>query len=107
MAMTQAAKEAVWLQRLLGELGTQINTVALHTDNQGAIALTRHTAFHPRSKHIDIQHHFIREQVTLSTIDISYIPTAKMIADILTKPTSPSVHASHSRSMGLIQGTRE
>lgn len=90
MALTQAAKSAMWLKRLLNQLGAGLETIKIFGDNQGSHALSRTTAFHARSKHIDIQYHFVREKVLLKEIEIEYIPTADMVADALTK-TLPRV----------------
>ena len=55
-------------------------------DNQGTIALSRNPKYHARTKHIDIRHHFLRDKVEKSEIELSYCPTEDMIADLLTKP---------------------
>lgn len=86
---TQAAKEAIWLRGLLSQLtGTEqfLRSVIIYGDNQGAIALAKNPQFHARSKHIDIQTHFVRETVANKQVSLEYIPTADQIADGLTKP---------------------
>lgn len=55
-------------------------------DNQSAIRLVKNPEYNKRTKHIDIQYHFIREKFEDGHIDISYIPTDQQIADIMTKP---------------------
>lgn len=64
--------------------------IPLKGDNQGSIALAHNPVFHSRTKHIDIQHHYIRDEVASKRIELSYVPTEQMIADGLTKalPTS-------------------
>jgi hypothetical protein len=101
MAMTQAAKEAVWIRQLIRELGSSLDAVTLFGDNQGAISLARNAVFHYRTKHIDVQYHFIREQVANGTIDLQYLATDQMVADILTKATAPTTHFRHCHSFGL------
>ena len=59
--------------------------IPLKGDNQGSIALAHNPVFHSRTKHIDIQHHYIRDEVAAQRIQLSYIPTDEMIADGLTK----------------------
>ncbi len=104
-ALTQAAKEATWLRLLLTELsieiqGSDINVESgkkcfqdiimdLRGDNQSAIALSHNPVLHTRTKHIDIQHHYIRDEVLGERIKLTYVPTEEMVADGLTKPLGP------------------
>lgn len=60
-------------------------TIPMKCNNQGSIALAHNLAFHSRTKHIDIQHHYIRDEVASKRIELSYVPTEQMIADGLTK----------------------
>jgi hypothetical protein len=84
---SDAAKEAIWLQDLLQELKlTDTAHSLIHQDNQGAIFIEKNASNKQRIKHIDIRHHFIREQVERGRIIIQYCPTEMMLADILTKP---------------------
>ena len=59
--------------------------IPLKGDNQSSIALAYNPVFHSRTKHIDIQHHYICDEVAAQRIQLSYIPTNEMIADGLTK----------------------
>lgn len=86
MAACAATKDAVWLRRILAEFGLeQVAPTALMIDNQSAIKLSNNPEFHQRTKHIDIQYHFIREKVEDGTIVTVYVPTQEQYADILTK----------------------
>ena len=62
------------------------DAIIVHVDNQGVIALARNPVFHDRSKHIDIQYHYTRELVKSGKIELEYLPTKEMLADLLTKP---------------------
>ena len=55
-------------------------------DNQGAIALSKNSKYHPRTKHIDIKYHFIRDKIVKKELILDYCPTEEMLADLLTKP---------------------
>jgi len=86
VALSSAAQECVWMRRLNTELGNppQGPTTILE-DNQSSIAMARNPQYHGRVKHIDIKHHFVREQVSSGTIELKYCPTNEMLADMLTK----------------------
>ncbi|CAN6999360.1 unnamed protein product, partial [Brassica rapa subsp. trilocularis] len=61
MAATEAARQAIWLQDLLGEItGALFNRTTIRIDNRSAIALSKNPVFHGRSKHIHSRYHFIR-----------------------------------------------
>ena len=86
VALSHATQEAVWLRRLLTDIGfSSTSATTIHEDNNGAIDLSRNDKFHSRTKHIDIAHHFSRERVESKEIDVVHCPTGDMIADILTK----------------------
>lgn len=91
IGQTQAAKEAVWLRGLLDQLNPSAKctqAVVIYCDNQGAMALAKNPQFHARTKHIDIQHHYVREQVTAGNVTLDYVPTEQQVADGLTKALS-------------------
>ena len=86
MAATEAAKQAIWLQDLYGEItGRSLERVMVRIDNKSAIALTKNPVFHGRSKHIHRRYHFIRECVENDLIEIEHVPGNEQRADILTK----------------------
>ena len=89
IALSGACQEAVWLRRLLADIGLeQKGPSTIYEDNQGAIELTKNPRFHNRTKHIDVSFHYIREQVNLKTVSVKYCPTNVMLADIITKGLS-------------------
>jgi hypothetical protein len=102
MAATQATKEALWLKQLLNEIGlTQSQPVLIRSDNQGCIALTKNPAYHSRTKHIDIRHHFIRDSVEVGDIELQYCATNDMVADVLTKALARDKHDQHTDTLGV------
>ena len=107
MSQTQAVKEAIWLFDLLNELDTSsmpINidegliafeifepvyslvATIIYCDNQGTQALAKNFINHSRMKHMDIQHHFVREKIAEGQIQLKHVPTQNQIADGLIKP---------------------
>jgi hypothetical protein len=102
LALTRAAKEGLWLQRLLGGIeGSTRGAVNIHVDNQGCIAMAKNPEGHERTKHIDIQAHFIRRHVQHLRVRLHYCPTEVMVADSLTKPLPRAKHEWCTGHMGL------
>ena len=86
MALSLATQEAIWLRRLLENIGVkQKESTVMCEDNQAAIQLSRNPKFHNRTKHIDVAFHFVREKVQDKSIHVVYCRTDEMLADILTK----------------------
>ena len=82
-----AIREAVWLRKLLPELGVDVSgPLTLKGDNQAAIALLHNPMSTTRSKHIDIVHHFGRERVLRGEVAFEYCASKDNVADCLTKP---------------------
>jgi len=102
MALSETTKEVIWLRQLLSDLGYQQQSpTTLYVDNQSTISLAKNPVMHARTKHIDICHHFIREHLDNQDINLEYINTADMIADILTKPLTGEKHKKNTLQLGL------
>lgn len=101
--LTEASKAAIWARRELAEMHqTQEGATEIFCDNQGAVALARNPVFHARTRHIEVQYHFIREVIDSGQVTISYVPTENNPADILTKPLARDAHERHMRFLSLI-----
>ena len=75
------------METLLDELGIARPRVScLWCDNLGATYLSANPVFHARTKHIEIDFHFVRERVAKKLLDIKFIPTGDQVADGFTKP---------------------
>jgi hypothetical protein len=102
--MAHAAKELIWLQYLLKDLGmSKYAPDVLFCDNQGAISLAKNPMHHAKTKHVDVQLHFIRDHIEKGTFNVEYCPTDDMLADLMTKGLACDRHA---KLMGLM-GTCE
>ena len=103
MATTQATKEAIWWRFYLAGLGYNVTgATVLLSDSQGSIALAKNPDHHARTKHIDVQYHFIRQHVALRTIDLQFVGTADMAADILTKSLERVAHEKGRQLLGML-----
>lgn len=102
MAATEAARQAIWLQDLLGEITGQLyNKTTICIDNRSAIALSRNPIFHGRSKHIHSRYHFIRECVERGLLEVEHVPGNEQAADILTKTLGRIKYKEMSDLMGV------
>lgn len=88
-ALANGAAEAMWVSSLLTELGaSQQQTPVLWCDNLGATYLTANPVFHARTKHIEIDFHFVREQVADGALEVRFISSSDQLADVFTKPAT-------------------
>ncbi|MCO5586210.1 hypothetical protein L7F22_040149 [Adiantum nelumboides] len=85
MAANEATKEALWLSRLVGDLGMAGDAPMLHCDCQSTIALAQNPVFHAKTKHIEVRYHFIREVLEDKRIQLVKILTDDNPADLFTK----------------------
>ena len=75
------------MRRMLRSLGQeQAKATVVYCDNSSAIALSKNSVFHKRTKHIDTRFHYIRELVNNGEIVLEHCRTQEQVADILTKP---------------------
>ena len=102
IAQTHAAKDVLYLCTFIVEICMKIsNPITINCNNQGAITLSKDNKFHARTKHIDIQYHFIREAVGDGKISVKYIPTDENPANIFTKPLAKAKFRRFAEMLGL------
>jgi len=104
VAAGMAAKEALWLRRLVRELGGDDKAVVMHCDSQGAMAMMHNPTSSNRTKHIDVTHHFVRECVETAAISVTQVRTADMVADCLTKALPTDAFNKCQAALGLTDG---
>ncbi|GJW68104.1 hypothetical protein Tco_0122528 [Tanacetum coccineum] len=85
IAMSGCYAQILWMRSQLTDYGFAFNNMPLYCDNKSAIALCCNNVQHFRPKHIDIHHHFIREQVENGVVEIYFMMTDYQLADIFTK----------------------
>nr|GEY56815.1 retrovirus-related Pol polyprotein from transposon TNT 1-94 [Tanacetum cinerariifolium] len=78
-------KLILWMRSQLIDYGFDFNKIPLYCDNRSAIALCCNNLQHSRSKHIDIRHYFIQEQVERGVVELYFVTTDSQLADIFTK----------------------
>ncbi|GKA04621.1 retrovirus-related pol polyprotein from transposon TNT 1-94 [Tanacetum coccineum] len=85
IVMSGCCAQILWMRSQLLDYGFAYNHIPLYCDNKSAIALCCNNVQHSRSKHIDIRHHFIREQVEKGVVELYFVRTEYQLADIFTK----------------------
>ena len=86
ISAVSAAQEIIWLHNLFTEFGYEFSAPStLYVDNQSALAVAKNPEHHGRMKHLDLRHYWLRDVVEAGIIDVHYLPTALMPADIMTK----------------------
>ena len=85
IAMSSCCAQILWMRSQLSDYGFVFNKIPLYCDNKSAIALSCNNVQHSREKHIDIRHHFIREQVEKGVVELYFVRSEYQLADIFTK----------------------
>jgi hypothetical protein len=101
MEATHASKEEIWLQRLCLGIGLVQQDVRIDCDSQSAIFLAKNLTYHSKTKHIDIQYHFVRDMVEENKVLMMKVDTLKNVADSLTKSVSTENFSWCRGSMGI------
>lgn len=94
-AMASLAAELTWLQQIFKDLQVSLHSsTVMYCDNKSAIHIANNPTFHERTKHIEIDCHYVREQVQKGTIKLIAIPSELQLADFFTKPLAkrPFLH---------------
>ena len=102
-ALATASAKISWIQSLFGELGIEcVSIPTILCDNVSVIELAKNPIYHSRTKHIELDMHFIRDKVLTKELEIRYIPSKEHIADILTKPLT-FIHFNYFRAKLNVQ----
>ncbi|GJY81179.1 retrovirus-related pol polyprotein from transposon TNT 1-94 [Tanacetum coccineum] len=86
IALSGCCAQILWMRSQLTDYGLVFNKIPLYCDNKIAIVLCCNNVQHSRSKHINIRHHFIKEQVENGVVELYFFRTKYQLADIFTKP---------------------
>ena len=84
-AMANATNDIVWIRNPLQFLGVCVSPARLYCDNQAALHIANNPVFDERTKHIEVDCHFVRECILSGVITPQYTPTHEQLADIFTK----------------------
>lgn len=95
-AMALTTCEVTWLSALLKDLGLKnIPPTVLNCDNKAALAIAANPVLHERTKHVELDCHYVREQVKAGCIKTAHVPSKQQVADIFTKQLPVNLHTNH------------
>jgi histone deacetylase 1/2 len=102
-SVANTVAECCWLRQLLGELHCPIDkATVVFCDNVSAVYLSANPVHHRRTKHIELDIHFVREKVALGQFRVVHVPTNDQLSDIMTKGLPTSSFEKFRSSLGII-----
>ena len=94
--------ELLWLRSLLTEIGYPLSIVTnLYCDNRAAIQIAQNPVQHDRTKHVEIDRHFIKEKLEAKIIKLPFVKSEDQLADVLTKAVSSRVFYNSLGKLGI------
>jgi hypothetical protein len=104
-AVANGVAEACWLRQLLVELHSPMPRVTLvYCDNVSAVYLFTNPVQHQRTKHVEINLHFVRERVAVGDVHVLHVSTTSQFADIFTKGLAYLVFSEFCSSLNICSG---
>ncbi|KAG8497024.1 hypothetical protein CXB51_008238 [Gossypium anomalum] len=99
-SLANCVSELLWIKQLLGEIGMPVvQSPVIWCDNTSTISMAANPTHHARVKHVEIDHHFVREKVLDGSLQVNFVPSANQIVDVLTKPITPKQFAVFRRAL--------
>ncbi|CAL8151472.1 unnamed protein product [Prunus armeniaca] len=100
--ITKGICELLWLRKLLTELGYKpTSTMNLFCDNRAAIAIAQNPVQHDRTKHVEVDRHFIKQKLEAKVFQFPFVKSEDQLADILTKAISSKVFHNSLDQLGI------
>ena len=92
--IAKGVTEVLWLKKLMTEMGfSPVGPSKLKCDNKTAISISENPVQHDRTKHVEVDRHFIKEKLEDNTIELPYVKSEDQLADILTKAVAGRIFA--------------
>ena len=101
-ALAFLANEVTWIRSVLLDFAVTPSPALVFCDNQAAIYIATNPSFHERTKHIEIDLHFVREKVAAGALRLAHVRTHHQLADLLTKPLAAHKFRPLISKMGII-----
>ncbi|KAG8485307.1 hypothetical protein CXB51_021723 [Gossypium anomalum] len=102
-SLANCTSELLWVKQLLEEVGVvPCQTPVIWCDNASTVSMAANPTHHAKVKHVEIDHHFVRERVLDGTLQVNYVPSDKQVADTLTKPITPKAFDSLRQALRVL-----
>ena len=102
-ALSHGMCEGIWLQRMLKKLNLSLDSpIKILCDNKAAISIAKNPVHHDRTKHVEIDRHFIKEKIESKIANLEYTPSSLQTVDILTKGLPRNTYETLSSKLGMI-----
>ena len=105
IASSLACTQVLWMKQTLKDFGLNFDTTSILCDNTSAINLSKNPIQHSLTKNMEIQHHFLRDEVLKGSIKLDFVPTHLQLADIFTKPLKNDDFICIRRTLGICRLT--
>ena len=103
VAAASCCAQLLWIKQQLSDFGLKIEQVPIFCNNTSAINIAKNPVQHKRTKHIDIRHHFLRDNVEKGQSSMNFCPTKEQIADIFTKTLAREHFESNRLELGMMK----
>ena len=101
--MAHGVCELLWIKSVLSDLGFKSKkAMNLHCDSKAAIEIAQNPVQHDRTKHVEVDRHFIKENLNRKIIQFPFVPSEEQLADVLTKAVSGKAFNSSMTKLGMI-----
>nr|GEY28541.1 retrovirus-related Pol polyprotein from transposon TNT 1-94 [Tanacetum cinerariifolium] len=91
-----------WMKSQPSDYDIHYKMVPIFCDNTGDITISNNPVFHSRTKHIDIEYHFIKDHILKGDIELHFIPTKYQSADRFTKPLDEPTFTRQKAKLGML-----
>ena len=101
LAAGSCCSQMLWMRQQLKDFGIKCKQTPIFCDNTSTINISENPVNHSRTKHIDVRHHFLRDNVAKGAVKLIFVATADQLADIFTKPLPEERYVVLRRELGM------
>ena len=106
--IANVVSECSWLRQLLGELLYKVPSATVaFCDNISSVYMSQNPVHHRRTKHIELDIHFVREKVAIGELRVTHVPSARQLADVFTKGLPSALFLDFRDSLFITNGDVE